>query len=126
LRFGMTSTEVRTAMNALPSAFRKTDESAFPTEAFRAEGVHVFYRAPGVCEAIEFGAGASVTLHDLPLLDRSFGALLSHVRSLDSSVEIDESGLTSKALGIALYAPGHLENPDEPVSGVFVFEDGYY
>jgi hypothetical protein len=126
LRFGMTTDEVRAAI-ALPfDSFYKSANSALPTDSFLEDAVHVFYRQPGVCEAIEFYSPSNVSLQNVKLLNAPYLKVKSFLGGLDKQLEEDESGLMSRNLGISIYAPSHRESPNTPVESVFVFEDGYY
>lgn len=126
LRFGMTTDEVRTAM-ALPfESFYKSAGSALPTDSFLEDAVHVFYRPPGVCEAIEFYSPSNVSLQNMRLLNAPYEEVKSLLSGLDKQLEEDDSGLLSRGLGIGIYAPSHRKSPNAPTESVFVFEDGYY
>jgi hypothetical protein len=126
LRFGMTVEQVRRIVPATARPFIKGPGSHHPTDAFDDLGLHVFYRESGKCEAIELAAPARPTLKEKALVAIPFSAVKQFLSGLDSQLEIDESGLTSYSLGLAVYCPGHEEDPTEPVQGVFVFERGYY
>src|SRR5688572_15891651 len=54
IHLGMKRNEVRAAVGAPVSAFRKSVESAAPADAFDSIGVHVHYGAAGEAEAVEF------------------------------------------------------------------------
>lgn len=126
LRFGMTADEVRAAM-ALPfHSFYKSAGSALPTDSFLEDAIHVFYRQPGVCEAIEFYSPSNVSLQNVKLLNAPYENVKSFLRGLDKQLEEDDSGLVSRTLGISIGAPSHREFPNAPTESVFVFEDGYY
>jgi len=121
----MTAAEIRNLMPIQARPFVKAPGAA-PTDAFDDLGVHVLYRGDGRCEAIELGAPSAPTLEGTAVLAVPFTSVELLVKTLDSQLEIDESGLTSYALGLAIYCPGHDENPNLLVEGVFVFERGYY
>ena len=126
LRFGMTMDEVRAAI-ALPfDSFYKSADSALPTDSFLEDAVHVFYRQPGVCEAIEFYSPSNVSLQKVKLLNEPYNIVKSFLVELDKHLEEDESGLISKALGISISAPSHRDIPKIATESVFLFEDGYY
>ena len=96
LRFGMTTDEVRAAI-ALPfDSFYKSANSALPTDSFLEDAVHVFYRQPGVCEAIEFYSPSKVSLQNVKLLNAPYLKVKSFLGGLDKQLEEDESGLMSK------------------------------
>lgn len=126
LRFGMTVDDVRRNVPAPAVPFLKGPAPGHPTDAFDPLGLHVFYRGSGTCEAIEMGPPANPTLRGQPLVGVAFSAVEQFLRGLDGQAAVDESGLTSTALGVAIYCPGHDENAGLPVEGVLVFQRGYY
>jgi hypothetical protein len=126
LVFGMTPDQVRATLGNDFQSYQKTPTSAMPTDAFDQLGIHVFYKTPGHCEAIELFAPADPTLQGKPLIGQPFSVVRDRVQALDSSVEIDETGLISQKLGIGLYAPFAADTPEDPVESVIVFEQGYY
>lgn len=126
LKFGMTISEVRNHMPSSPSPFRKSPADLLLVDAFRREGVHVYYKPPGLCEAIEFGPPALPMLNDHELLGISFTDAVRIVRALDPTVELDDSGLTSYVIGVAIYCPFYKETTNASVEGVMVFERDYY
>jgi hypothetical protein len=126
LAFGMTPDQVRATLGDNFQSYQKAPTSEMPTDAFDSLGIHVFYKAPGHCEAIELFAPADPTLQGKPLIGQPFSVVRDRVQALDSSVEIDETGLISQKLGIGLYAPFAADAPEDPVESVIVFEQGYY
>lgn len=126
LRFGMLVDEIRRNVPFLAETFVKGPDSTHPTDAFDELGIHVYYRADGRCVAIEVGAPGSPTLFGKKIIGAPFKVVEHVVRGLDAEVEVDESGLTSLALGVAIYCPAHKDNDVLPVEGVLVFERGYY
>ena len=63
VRFGMTMSEARSAVGQPVRQFLKDPNDEFPTDAFDTEELHVCYKAPGVCDAVEFGSSARLTLN---------------------------------------------------------------
>jgi hypothetical protein len=125
-RFGMDTSQIRQVLGAPSKTFKKAPTSVYPTDAFDNLGVHVFYKEPGVCEAIEMFSPAQPTFQNRQLLGQPFNQLRDWLRSLDSEVEIDKVGLTSYQFGFGLYAPFAGDEPDGIVEAVIVFERGYY
>jgi hypothetical protein len=126
LFFGMTPDQVRATLGDNFQSYQKTPTSEMPTDAFDPLGIHVFYKAPGHCEAIELFAPAEPMLQGIPLIGQPFSVARDRIQALDSDVEVDESGLISQKLGIGLYAPFAADASEEPVESVIVFERGYY
>lgn len=126
IRFGMTPIEVRAALGATVRSFQKTPTDEFATDAFDTLGIQVFYKQPGLCEAIELASPANPTLQGKMLIGCPFNELCEWLRTIDPTLEVDETGLTSHHLGLGLYAPFVSESPNLPVEGVILFEQGYY
>ena len=126
IQFGMTAAQVREILDSPVRPFKKTPTSELKTDAFDHLGIQVFYKPPGVCEAIELSAPAEPTLQGKSLVGHSFQTLKDWFQAIDNAVEIDDTGLTSHLLGIGLYAPFAATSPDEPVESVLVFEKEYY
>jgi hypothetical protein len=126
IKFGMTIDEVRKVTGEKPKPFRKTPDDVIPTDAFDELGLHIFYKEPGICEAVEMALAADPTFQGQHLIERSFSQILSWLQTIDDAIKVDESGLTSFKFGIGVYAPEAAEQPDAPVEAVIVFEKGYY
>ena len=125
LRFGMTTDDVRKVMDLPVESIPKSD-TGIPTDSFLEDAVHVFYRQPGVCEAVEMYSPSRVLLQGVNLLDEPYDTVKSFLTGLDAQLEEDNAGLTSKALGIGVYSPSHVQRPNSRTESVIVFEDGYY
>ncbi len=123
IRFGMTSEQVRAHLQTNGGAHTRYSELC---DTFDELGMRVHYRLPGAVEAIEFRSPARPVLDGRPLLQQRYGDLEPWLRSLDPSVKLDHSGLTSDRFGIRLYASSARNNPDAPVEVVTVFERAYY
>jgi hypothetical protein len=87
IRIGMTQEEVRAAVGKPHRTFLKTAEWKMSTDTFPGLGLHVFYKPPGRCTAIEMYAGTEPSLPGQPLLGRPFAELRDWLRGLDPSVE---------------------------------------
>jgi len=126
IKLGMTQDEVRKAVGTDFKLFMKGSTSAMPTDDFIGTGIHVFYRKPGLCEAVEMFSPASPTFRGYRLIGIPFSQLATYFRQEDQSTEIDAGGLTSQLLGVGLYVPFLKESQDSSVESVIVFEKGYY
>jgi hypothetical protein len=127
LRFGMTIRKVRKVLGVPYKSFTKGRHADYPTDAFYSRCLHVYYRDPGVCEAVELFHPAEVMWHGKNLLKETPSDLLRLLASEDSAIEEDPDGFASHKLGIAAYVPGYKKNPgDSCVEGILVFEEGYY
>jgi hypothetical protein len=125
LKFGMTMDDVRKAMDLPFKSISKTD-TGVPTDSFLENSVHVFYKQPGTCEAIEIFAPLRVLLHGVNLLGEPYDKVKSFLARLDAQLDEDNAGLISRELGVSIYAPWHSQRPNSPTESVIAFEDGYY
>lgn len=125
VKLGMSVSEVRGVLKGEVDSYMKSDSDALPSDAFDSVGVHVYYKPPGVCEAVEVASPAVPIFRGRPLLDRHFDEVRKWFEEMDGAVELDESGLTSYKFGIGLYAPG-ANAAGSVVETVIVFERGYY
>jgi hypothetical protein len=128
IRFGMTPAEVRAAIGSKFTAFMKAPDAEMPTDSFDAEGIHIYYENPGLCESRRNGtSGKTYAKWPRAHLETVRGG--SNVRTLTGSlhakVEEDEAGLTAFGLGIGLYAPSASKSPTLPVEGVIAFGKDY-
>jgi hypothetical protein len=126
ITFGMTSDEVRSKVEVDVKQFKKTPISQMFTDAFDTLGVHVYYRKPGICEAIEFGNIAVPTFNDKKLIDIPFIEIKRMFEDIDNSLQINETGLISYKYGIGIFVPTLKKSIKELVKGVIIFEKGYY
>ena len=126
IRFGMTAAEVRRVVGTAYSTFKKTAASKMLTDAFHSEGIHVYYKEPGVCEAIEFGKPSRPTFRGTEMLGKPYDEVRAFLTTLDQEVEEDGAGLIAFSLGLGVYAPSAAKDVKLPVEGVSVFEKGYY
>jgi hypothetical protein len=125
INFGMPPDKVRKILHTNVEPVDK-GSSGIPADFFPEHGIFVFYRQPGISEAVEFGGPASPTLRGQHLLGRPFSEIVCWIRELDPDVVMDDAGLKTVKFGCALYAPSARQEPDLPVEGVMVFEKGYY
>jgi hypothetical protein len=124
--FGMSIERVREVVGVPFTTFLKTASSKLPTDAFNTLGFHVFYKFPGICEAIEFFAPSNPTLYGSSLIGQTFSGVRQLIESFAVDVVLDDCGLESRALGIGVFAPSGSEHPSECVEGVIVFSPDYY
>jgi hypothetical protein len=122
----MTMSQVRAALGEPDSSFRKSEDSEYLTDAYDRFGMHISYRSPGICDAIELFSPATPKFQGQALLDRSFREVWDWMQGIDPSVVVDETGFTSNEFGFGVYAPLAEEAPDDPIESVIVFERGYY
>jgi|SRR5580658_8355057 hypothetical protein len=126
IKFGMTIDEVRNLINQKPKSFLKGPASTIPTDAFNDLGLHVYYKKPRTCNAVELFLPANPIFQGRDLIQRPFNELLSWLQTLDDTIKRDQCGLASFKFGIGFYAPEVKERDDAPVEGVIVLEKDYY
>lgn len=122
--FGMTCDEIQKVMGVRPEKFKKSKNDDYYTDQY--ETFFVYYKKPGICNAVEFYGKGDVKFFGEKLLGRQYIEVLSFLRSLDDSIEEEEDGATSYRYGIGIYAPFAQESPFEEVESVIVFEKGYF
>lgn len=124
IKLGMNQKDIQEVLNEEPRRFRKFQDDEYETEAY--EYFYVYYKNPGICEAIEFFNPAKVILNGITLLELPYKDIEEYFLKIDKDVEIEETGLTSYKYGVGIYAPYALDEPLEKAEGVIVFEKGYY
>jgi hypothetical protein len=125
IAFGLSVDEVR---KILREPVEESDKSstAIPADFFRSLGIFVYYKEPGICEAVEFGGPESPTFRGQHFLERPYREMEGWIKTLDPEVLLEAAGLTSHKFGIGLYAPSARKEPDRPIEGIIVFDKGYY
>lgn len=124
IKLGMKIADVRQIMGEEPdTSFNKAEMC---TDGYLKNSFQVFYKEPGICEAIEIYSPIDITFKDKKLLGKPFNKIHKWLEQYDENIDVDDSGLTSYKLGIGLYAPAHIENSSYPIESVIVFEKGYY
>jgi hypothetical protein len=126
IKLGMSKMEVRNAVGLPFKSFMKTSDSEMPVDYFIDIGVHVHYKPPGLCKAIELRSPSNPTFRGRRLIDMPFNQLCSFFQKEDPLVKIDDYGLTSSVFGINLFVPDLEDGSESPVKAVIVFENGYY
>lgn len=126
IAFGMPPSTVHSILGPDFKSFKKTPASEMPTDAYDPLGIHIYYKKPGLCDAVELAAPSVPTFQERKLIGIPFEELRRFFESIDATVEVDDTGLTSHKFGIGLYAPDHMQSPRSPVEAVIAFERGYY
>jgi hypothetical protein len=128
----MTADEVRAAVGGEVHQFRKGPKATWDTDAFGGLGIHVSYKAPGVCDAVEFGGETMPTWEGHPLLRRPFREVHDLLKAADPTVQVEDTGFTSLMLGLGIYVESLVDwetdtqDWDQDSEGVIVFEANYY
>jgi hypothetical protein len=125
VRFGMDRAAVRAAMGVPHTCFRRVP-TATESDAFDAEGVYVEYDAGGACVSVEMASPSVPLFRGRRLIGVPYREIRDWVCALDPAAEEDGAGLTSRLLGIGVYAGAAAKAPDEPVESAIAFCRGYY
>lgn len=125
IKLGMTRSEIRNILNSKVTEFTKSQESENTTDSFDELGIHVYYKDGDMCEAIEVFEPANPTFNGNILVGVPFMQVRELLQKHDKELSIDTDGIVSIQLGISLYING-VEEGNEPVEAVMVFEKGYY
>jgi len=126
IMFGMTAEAVRSTLDCAYKEFKRGPFAKTTTDAFQPLGIFVYYTIDRKCNAIEMARPAQPFYAGHELISGSFGKIFDLIRGFDSEVKTNESGLTSFALGIGLYAPGCGKDRLAPVESIIAFQRGYY
>lgn len=124
LFFNMNSNDIEKIVNIKPSQFKKTEDETTLTDDFG--GFHVFYDSNNLCEAIEiFNDNNYVQFNSSNLFEMTYKEVEAIISTIDGNLEYDE-GFTSYKLGISIYCPSFIEEPDSDIEAILVFRDDYY
>jgi len=126
IKFGMRQSEVRDLLGTNYKSFKRTPASEYPCDYFKSLGVFVYYKNPGVVEAIEFAVPAEPIFESENLLNLSYEDLLVFFQMKDANLEIEPDSLISFLFGISAYTPNADENPQLPAESIIAFGNGYY
>lgn len=123
VRFGMTRSEVRSALPGDFQSFRRTP-LAEECDHFEALGLFAYYDADGRLEAVEFTLPATPTLDGARLLDLTLG---DASRSLQAIADPeDDACLLAPDYGISFWVPDRDDGPRSRAESVLAHRVGYY
>jgi hypothetical protein len=105
IRFGMTPEQVRTALNAPYTSFKKSPLSTDLTDAFDTLGLHTYYR-DGRCEAVEFFETADVRLGGHRLGDETFNDMVQILYDPLVPLRTTPTSCISPAFGVEFSVDG--------------------
>lgn len=123
IKFGMTSKEIQSVLGELKDSFYKNQGDAFKTDEF--QDLFVYYKAPGVCEAIEFYGNADLIFNNISFFCSTYRQLKEIFLDLDDALEVDIDGFTSYKYGLGVYAP-YADEEGGDIESVIIFEKNYY
>jgi len=123
-RLGVTREENRA--NAIAQGaykeFTQTFTRTVHIDSYDETGVNVHYNEQGICEAIEAFGPEPPMYKDFVFLGMPFHQAKAILLNEDPDLYIDTDGVISEKVGISLY----IEDEDEPVLAVMIFQEGYY
>jgi hypothetical protein len=117
--------EVRRALPGDISTFYKW-RAARPTDHFNSLGVHAHYDDRDALEAIEFGRPAQPILDGIDVLGVPLDRAKQLLRLKGGPLQDKGEDITSRSLGLALWAPSAGEEPDAPCEAIMISGPGYY
>ena len=123
-KFGMTQNEIKVIANEVPMQFKKFEDDEYETEAYK--DFFVYYKNPGICEAIEFFSSAIVIFNGMNILKMPYIDVEEYFLNMDKDLNIGATGFISFKYGIALSVPDAVDEPSQKPEGVLVFDKGYY
>ncbi len=128
IQFGMTQQEVRSSLQGPIRSFKRTPSEALPSDHFTDLGIIVYYKVPGIVEAIEFSRPSAPIYFGVRLFEQTVDQVKSLLTSKDSNLEIDSDGFVSRVMGLGFYvidADPENEIPPQILSAI-AFEKSYY
>jgi hypothetical protein len=127
LQFGMPRGKVHTILQAPYKSFPSKSLSSIPMDAFFENSLQIFYKDPGVCEAVEcYSPVFKVLFMEHSILGTSYATVRDILLQIDGNIKEDDFGLISYSLGVGLFAPSHTSDKSANTESVIVFEQGYY
>src|SRR5262249_50767680 len=117
--FGMDRELVR---KVLGSDWRPFKRSQTECDHFLRMGVFVYYRWPFVVEAVEFASPANPIFEGRRLLRETFADLAAFFAEKDANVSIGRGEVTSRKVGIGVYAPAAIDDQNAMAESVIAFE----
>lgn len=128
LNLGMKRQEIRDILGVsnLSKEFRRSTTSENTIDAYYSLGVFVNYDKDDNCIYFEFFQPAKVFLGSHELFSLSYKNLIEIIGLQDKKIVEDDSGFSSFELGVGVYTPDKVDEPDRAVEGIIVFKKGYY
>jgi len=126
--FGMSQQEILNLQLGTVRSFKRTPLQQLPSDHFIDIGLVIYYKHPGVVEAIEFSRPSNPIFSGVSLFNQTVEQFQCLLASKDKNLKIEEDGCVSYACGIGAYIlAGEEEGGDhEKIVSVIVFERGYY
>ncbi|MGS0468154.1 hypothetical protein ACU8V3_14205 [Cobetia marina] len=90
IEFGMKISDVRMLMGKNYKTFKRNVDDSFPCDYFEAKGLFVYYKLPGVVDAIEIVLPALPELDSYSLLEAEFNEAVLFLQKYDNDLELEE------------------------------------
>jgi hypothetical protein len=126
IKFGMTAAQVRALMPARSEPFHRGAAVGHPSDHFQDLGAFAYYDDDGRLEALEFAEPARPIVRRVNLLDLPYADARAELAELGGQLQDDDSGVIARNIGLGLYAPDAVEDPEERAEAVIAFVKGYY
>ena len=122
-KYGMTRDKIHKCFGQDYKSFVKF-KGKEPVDSYASEGIFIYYKKGGLCEAIEMFSPSDPVFKSQHLLKKTFKECTTYLKRLDSELTIDADGFTSLKLGIGGYCPSPKD--DSKIESIICFEKNYY
>jgi hypothetical protein len=124
IKFGMSQAAVRQVLNSMPKKYSTGYVDPY-LDHFSELDIRVGYNRAKLCQEVDLFPDAQPIFRGRNLFRESIGELKEWFESIDSLVEIDNTGVMANRFGIFLYTTDYyLDNKEFPES-VSVYEKDY-
>ena len=124
IALGMTKETIQHMFGEKTKDFKRGNESV-PSDFIKEFLLFVYYSDNGYCNAIELCEPTNTYFKGKNVIGVPYNWVKSFVEQHDANLECNEYGFTSLKFGFGVYVHD-LDEGDEPVNSVIVFEKGYY
>jgi hypothetical protein len=125
IRLGMTPQQVREILGEPERQLPAGKRCDLPADKYVQLGFFVYYRNPGVCEAISMWDG-SVEFQNVRPLGKSLKYLKDWFMSMGSDIQHFDLGFIAVDFGITINAQNYCPDLSCECDSLIIFERGYY
>ena len=118
--FGMAAIQVHDYLGKNFKTNKRCSDPKFPTEYYQKHDLFIYYKSPGIVEAVEFARQGKVSIFGTNPFSLKPEELESFLKEYDEELTYEGDSITSLVLGVSFYIL------DEKVESTIVFEKGYY
>ncbi|MEJ5977879.1 hypothetical protein WG901_14615 [Novosphingobium sp. PS1R-30] len=130
IEFGMSSEQVASIMKAAPEKFfrggRGEGGGKFPSDHYHEQGVFFYYDDDGHLEGIEFATPAEPEFGGVNFLQIPASHAVAIVAGIDPDASVDNEGVISRKLSLAIWSPNVGDSPDAPAESMAIGRAGSY